>query len=220
MSQEYLDARRAEIMAAARRCFVRKGFHASSMQDVLAEAGVSTGAVYRYFPGKQDLILAIAEENLNEVVAAAGTLVERRPLLGLGEVLADLFELIAAKHEQNGFASVALMVWAESLHNPALAARIGDALGTVSAMLARIVEEQRDSAAEANAAANRPATTAAPATSTAAPTAVPAAVPAELAAARVAALVSTAVPGFILRLATLGPDGVRGLSETARALVQ
>ncbi|HEX4790961.1 MAG TPA: TetR/AcrR family transcriptional regulator [Actinospica sp.] len=208
VSQEYLDARRAEIMAAARRCFVRKGFHASSMQDVLAEAGVSTGAVYRYFPGKQDLILAIAEENLSEVVAAVGALVERRPRIGLGAVLADLFELIAAKHEENGFASVALMVWAESLHNPALAARIEDALRAASALLARTLNEQRESAAAGIGSAGRGAASGAS----------PTAVPAELAAERVAALVSTAVPGFILRLATLGPAGVSGLPETARAL--
>ena len=35
--------RRAEILAAAQRCFVRSGFHGASMQDICAEAGMSPG---------------------------------------------------------------------------------------------------------------------------------------------------------------------------------
>src|SRR5215470_19874014 len=42
--------RRDEILAAAQRCFVRAGFHGASMQDICAEAGMSPGNLYRYFP--------------------------------------------------------------------------------------------------------------------------------------------------------------------------
>src|SRR5262245_17106399 len=48
--------RRAEILAAAQRCFVRSGFHGASMQDICAEAGMSPGNLYRYFPSKEALI--------------------------------------------------------------------------------------------------------------------------------------------------------------------
>lgn len=54
------EAKRAEIVAAARRCFSRDGFHQTSMPDIAAEAGVSAGAPYRYFAGKDEIILAIA----------------------------------------------------------------------------------------------------------------------------------------------------------------
>ena len=40
VSQQHRDARREQIMAAARRCFLRDGFHATSMQDLFAEAGL------------------------------------------------------------------------------------------------------------------------------------------------------------------------------------
>lgn len=60
VSQEHLDARRRQILDGAARCFARDGFHATSMQDVLKEVGLSAGAVYRYFTGKEDLIAAIA----------------------------------------------------------------------------------------------------------------------------------------------------------------
>jgi AcrR family transcriptional regulator len=54
------EARRAEIVAAARRCFSRDGFHQTSMQDIAQEAGLSAGASYRYFAGKDEVILEIA----------------------------------------------------------------------------------------------------------------------------------------------------------------
>jgi TetR/AcrR family transcriptional regulator, repressor for uid operon len=59
--------RRAEILAAAQRCFVRAGFHGASMQDICAEAGMSPGNLYRYFPSKEALIAGIAERDRAEV---------------------------------------------------------------------------------------------------------------------------------------------------------
>src|SRR5271170_2740342 len=59
--------RRDEILAAAQRCFVRSGFHGASMQDICAEAGMSAGNLYRYFPSKEALIAGIAERDRAEV---------------------------------------------------------------------------------------------------------------------------------------------------------
>ncbi len=59
---ELSEARRRQILAATSRCVVRKGFHQTSMQDICAEAAMSPGGVYRYFEGKEAIIVAIAEE--------------------------------------------------------------------------------------------------------------------------------------------------------------
>src|SRR5215467_7098780 len=59
--------RRAEILAAAQRCFVRSGFHGASMQDICAEAGMSPGNLYRYFRSKEALMAGIAERDRAEV---------------------------------------------------------------------------------------------------------------------------------------------------------
>jgi AcrR family transcriptional regulator len=59
--------RRADILAAAQRCFVRSGFHGASMQDICNEAGMSAGNLYRYFPSKEALIAGIAERDRAEV---------------------------------------------------------------------------------------------------------------------------------------------------------
>lgn len=59
--------RRAEILEAAQRCFVRAGFHQTSMQEICAEAGMSAGNLYRYFPSKEAIIAGIAERDRAEV---------------------------------------------------------------------------------------------------------------------------------------------------------
>jgi AcrR family transcriptional regulator len=56
-----------QILNAARRCFVREGFHTTTMADVIAESGLSVGAVYRYFPGKEDLIRAAVQGSIERV---------------------------------------------------------------------------------------------------------------------------------------------------------
>ena len=53
---------RQRVLAAAVRCFAAKGFHGTSMQEVCAQAGMSPGALYRYFPSKDAIIAAIAEQ--------------------------------------------------------------------------------------------------------------------------------------------------------------
>jgi len=61
--------RRSEILDAARRCFSRTGFHQTSMQQICADAGMSPGNVYRYFPSKEAIIAGIAERDRAEVAA-------------------------------------------------------------------------------------------------------------------------------------------------------
>ena len=61
--------RRSEILDAARRLFSRMGFHQTSMQQICAEAGMSPGNLYRYFPSKEAIIAGIAERDRAEVGA-------------------------------------------------------------------------------------------------------------------------------------------------------
>jgi AcrR family transcriptional regulator len=53
--------RRDEIVAAARQCMVRHGFHAASMAEIAKEARMSVGQIYRYFPSKEAIIHSIVE---------------------------------------------------------------------------------------------------------------------------------------------------------------
>jgi TetR/AcrR family transcriptional repressor of uid operon len=69
VSDEYMARRREEILAAAKACFARQGFHATSMRDVYRECGLSPGAVYNHFASKEEIVRALGEERLREAQA-------------------------------------------------------------------------------------------------------------------------------------------------------
>ena len=60
---ELAERRRRQILEAALACFMRRGFHQAGMSEICTEAGLSAGALYRYFSSKNDIIAAIAEEH-------------------------------------------------------------------------------------------------------------------------------------------------------------
>ena len=61
LAPEKQQARREHILDAAERCFICKGFHPATMDDICREAGVSPGAVYTYFASKEDLIAGLCD---------------------------------------------------------------------------------------------------------------------------------------------------------------
>jgi AcrR family transcriptional regulator len=76
--------RRAQILQAAMDCFARQGYHATSMDDVVRESGLSVGAIYSYFPSKEDLFLALSDDrskqhlaHLNELFRSPGPMTEK-----------------------------------------------------------------------------------------------------------------------------------------------
>ena len=59
---------REAIEDSARELFALRGFHATTLADITAAAGKSPAAFYRYYSDKEDLLAALAEEFLTEVV--------------------------------------------------------------------------------------------------------------------------------------------------------
>ncbi len=57
---------RERLLAAARAVFARRGFHAASVEEIAAEGGYSTGALYSNFSGKEDLFLAVMDREIDE----------------------------------------------------------------------------------------------------------------------------------------------------------
>jgi AcrR family transcriptional regulator len=59
VTDAYLEARHDEIRNAALRVFVRRGLDAATMQEIATEAGISPGAIYRYYASKEQLAQAV-----------------------------------------------------------------------------------------------------------------------------------------------------------------
>ncbi|MBN9180063.1 MAG: TetR family transcriptional regulator, partial [Microbacterium sp.] len=55
VSERYREARRDEIAQAALRCLERNGVRDTSIADIVAESGLSTGAIYSHFRNKAEL---------------------------------------------------------------------------------------------------------------------------------------------------------------------
>ncbi|HEX5781815.1 MAG TPA: TetR/AcrR family transcriptional regulator [Solirubrobacteraceae bacterium] len=68
--QERSEQTRAELVEAARKAFLRSGFHGASLDDISLEAGYTTGAVYSRFGGKDALFLAVLDDHIDRRVRA------------------------------------------------------------------------------------------------------------------------------------------------------
>ena len=125
VSQAHKDARREQILTAARRCVAAQGFHRTTMADVIGEAGLSAGAVYGYFRSKTDLIRAIADsalgpaaQRLEQLVAGAEPVT---PAQVVEEVIASAFSAYGDNSPQ-----IAVQVWAEAARDPQVAEMASD----------------------------------------------------------------------------------------------
>jgi AcrR family transcriptional regulator len=140
VTDAHRDARREQIVSAARRCFMRRGFHATSMQDLFQEAGLSSGAFYLHFDRKEDLVVAIAEDNMRDVLAMVHAVAQQPAPGSLGDVLARAMAGISERHDREGLADLAVHVWAEALSNVVVAERLNDLLDQLRQDLADLVE--------------------------------------------------------------------------------
>jgi TetR/AcrR family transcriptional regulator, transcriptional repressor of aconitase len=140
VTQEHRDARRRQILDAARRCFTANGFHATSMQDVLREANLSAGALYGYFAGKEDIIVAIAEEALAAIAGLIDSLLVAPEPPPLREAISRLVAELERLDDERGVANIAIQAWSEALRNPELASRAAGLYAIGRGVMVRLVE--------------------------------------------------------------------------------
>ncbi|MGA3255486.1 MAG: TetR/AcrR family transcriptional regulator [Mycobacterium sp.] len=114
--------RRQHILTSALRCFSRDGFHATSMEEVIAEAGMSSASVYRYFRSKEEIIHASAEEGVARVRGIFVALLDRDPCPTPAETLTLLVAQLHARTDNPDYdmTRIALQTWAEALRDPVL----------------------------------------------------------------------------------------------------
>lgn len=113
-------ARREQILNAAEACFVRNGFHHTTMSDLAREARMSQGNFYRYFASKEDIVLAMAErDHARSAVLVADFEREGDRRASLNGILERFFTGITREA-----AVLRLDLWAETTRNPAIAGLI------------------------------------------------------------------------------------------------
>ncbi len=117
--------RSAQVLEAAAKCFSREGFHGASMASIAAEAAMSVGQIYRYFPSKEAVIAALVEQHLADRSRRLEDLRARAedPVEQLLEMARHHTEKVREPRD----AALSLEFLAEAARNP----RIADILRTV-----------------------------------------------------------------------------------------
>lgn len=111
------EAQIMRILDAARQCFIQSGFQGASMQEICNTAQMSPGALYRYFPSKDAIVLAICEQHRHEDAKILMSM-RQNPNVIEGAVNATMAH-IRHVHE-SGFAPIFSEIRASSQRNPAL----------------------------------------------------------------------------------------------------
>src|SRR5262245_9401664 len=92
--QERREQTRRELVTAARSVFLRRGFHAASLDEIAAEAGFTKGAVYSNFASKDELFVAVlaahfaARVEVYEQLIVEGATIEET-YRGVGRFMAE-----------------------------------------------------------------------------------------------------------------------------------
>jgi AcrR family transcriptional regulator len=130
---ELAERRRRQILEAARTCFRRRGFHQASMAEICAEARLSPGALYRYFPSKTEIIVAIGQEERLSLSAHLGAPPANMTIV---DVLCGLAEELLSRYFGGDGKAVAVEVLAEAVRDRALGDHLTSEYEQVSAIMA------------------------------------------------------------------------------------
>ena len=118
--------RRQHILTSAWGCFSRDGFHATSMDDIIAATAMSSSAVYRYFRSKEQIIHASAEEGVIRVREIFVALLDHDPCPDPAETLTLVVAELHHRSDNPDYdmTRLALQTWAETLRDPVLHHRV------------------------------------------------------------------------------------------------
>ncbi|WP_210723952.1 helix-turn-helix domain-containing protein [Leifsonia sp. PS1209] len=125
VTEAHRAARRHEISQAALRCFARNGFQGTSMADIIAESGLSAGAIYGHYSSKNEIIQLVITDVLDARFLEVAEARTHSPLPAPGEIIGLI---IGGMKAQVGDLGMLVQVWGEVAHEPELRS-ITDSIG-------------------------------------------------------------------------------------------
>ncbi|HEU4326751.1 MAG TPA: TetR/AcrR family transcriptional regulator [Roseiflexaceae bacterium] len=96
------EERAALILSAAQDVFVEKGYYDASIDEIAARAGVAKGTVYLHFASKEDLLVALVEQQISGFLARVDQVIgEAAPVrVRLEHILLDVYTRMHEKRNQ------------------------------------------------------------------------------------------------------------------------
>ncbi|MFI6816080.1 TetR/AcrR family transcriptional regulator [Nonomuraea sp. NPDC050328] len=120
--QEQRERNRLKLLAAAEKVFAERGIQGASLDEVAAAAGLTKGAVYSNFDGKEDLLLAVMRHRLGQEARAQAdrTLHAERDAGELVEEFAGYWADQVRAGDQDTFAQMTVELMIHATRDPAL----------------------------------------------------------------------------------------------------
>jgi AcrR family transcriptional regulator len=126
ITDERRETRREQVLEAARACLQEHGLEAVSMEMIIARSGLSTGAVYGYFKGKDEIISAVVTEGTAAMGRQLVPILKNPDPPPLPELIEQLLRTIVdfGQHKRGGIDRllVSLHGWSHSQSDPELKA--------------------------------------------------------------------------------------------------
>jgi AcrR family transcriptional regulator len=134
------EERRAEIIEAALHCFTRQGYNNTTMDDIVAESGLSKGTLYWYFDSKDDLFSAAMMSVFEDISEDALKDIEQRSTAS-DKLLAMARAAVNIGKQAEGLFNLFLEFWASSPHRKEASQLWLDLLEEYKNVTAAIIEE-------------------------------------------------------------------------------
>lgn len=144
VSPEYMRARRDQIAHAALQEFSARGIHSTSMANIISASGLSAGAIYTHFTGKDDIIEYVARSTVQGLLSRFRETIASSPPPSQEELLHAVGAGVRGSEVTPGFI---VQVWGEAATNAEVRAMINtlyaDALGFLGEYSVRWLTESR-----------------------------------------------------------------------------
>jgi TetR/AcrR family transcriptional regulator, transcriptional repressor of aconitase len=125
VTQQHRDERRTQIAQAALRCFAHRGFQQTSMADIIAESGLSAGAIYGHFESKQAIVLEVARLVVGDRIDELHRMGDTGTMPSPGQALASIVR--AATSDFHG-GRVLVQLWSEAATSDDIRALVIDSI--------------------------------------------------------------------------------------------
>lgn len=119
-----LKGKKQLIINAAIKCFAQKGFHATSIQEIVDTAGIAKGSVYSYFKSKEDLLFVAIKHEYDRMTSGIVSLTNDRKLSPRERLAAQFQHMLQVTLEYSDFI-VALKNETDFMINDQMKAFIG-----------------------------------------------------------------------------------------------
>ena len=132
--------RKAQIYQAAAACFHRKGYHLTTMDDIVAESGLSKGALYWYFESKKDLFISMFRQAMDPFAQGMASIAAQESSAA-DKLRASLSLLRTEWSTMSTLLGIVVEAWALTRHDKDVETLVREIYVPYADLMTRIVEE-------------------------------------------------------------------------------